>query len=470
MTRRRGLGVDFNPALLLATAVTVLMLAGCATPPPKAPADPSPPTLVVSCPAPCVRSIDSGVRWEVSVAVDPGDPLHIVASSHDQADHNFTGASGSWGLSHVSFDGGGNWTTVRLPGGSRGDPTHPLFRYSWMDDSTAAFLADGTLLWSALVLDTMPLGAARTDSGASLIVLRSTDGGLTFPEFTVVQEGGGRYAHQGLGGSLNSAGLAADSQDKQWFAVGPDGVFALLVWSRNYSGNPACASPSPLEECTQLVFSTSDDGGRTWSLPSIIIEGGTYSGAFPVILDNGSWVVAFRDTARREANVAVSSDQGKSWKSSVIDATTKFPVLAKARTTSGERLFMAYPASDSGPDGPQVVTIRWSDDGGVVWSGPLALDVPEEDGRTIPAIAPAAGGGAYVTFWHPVTAGAELRAVLVRDGNASVPITLDTTEGATARLGDYMGLAALPGGTAFAVWNARTGEDFSVRGGRLAVP
>ncbi|HWG91436.1 MAG TPA: hypothetical protein VNZ52_11370, partial [Candidatus Thermoplasmatota archaeon] len=136
---------------MLTSLLVAAGLAGCLAateaadrPPPPASAAPG-----LSCPAPCVIAIDTGsVRWEPSVAVNPTNPLHIVASSQDQ-----TRAAGrlphSWGLSHVTLDGGATWQTMRLPGGPGGDPTHPLSRYTFMDDSTVAFLPDGTLLWAA---------------------------------------------------------------------------------------------------------------------------------------------------------------------------------------------------------------------------------------------------------------------------------------------------------------------------------
>ena len=454
-----------TPLLALLAAALAGCLAGAG---PDAPADAAgaPPRL--SCPEPCLRPVDAGVRWEPSVAVDPLDPRHLVVSSQDQTPDPVTRAPRSWPLSHVSFDGGATWTTTRLPGGPSAPPTHPLFRYHAMDDSAVAFLPDGTLLWSAVAIDATTLRGVVVGSSAgyALVVLRSTDGGLTFPEATVVQEGSGRYARVGAGPVSEGAALAVDAQDKQWFALAPDGA-VLLAWSRNRGGTTECPDPTPLEECTQLVVSTSTDGGRTWSPPGVVAEGGLYSGAYPVVRRDGGWVVSYRETRLAEAHVAVSTDRGATWTATAVDRSTKFPVLAAAVGPAGERLHLAYPASELDRDEAQAVALRWSDDGGLAWSEPLVLDAPKHPGRTIPAIAPARGGGVVVLWWSPLSEGGELRAVHVRDGVASPPLVLDATEGPTAETGDYMGLAPMPDGSVYAAWIARHGRDLVVTGARL---
>ncbi|HWG92294.1 MAG TPA: sialidase family protein, partial [Candidatus Thermoplasmatota archaeon] len=271
----------------------------------------------------------------------------------------------------------------------------------------------------------------------------------------------------GVGG----VGVAREFHDKQWFAIAPDGT-ALLVWNVNHQLSGRCDDPASVNECTQVLFSVTKDGGRTWSAPGVIAEGGIFSGAFPLIRADGGWVVSFRDTDASQIRVAVSTDQGATWTvSEAIDFTTKFPVLAATPGPAGERLHMAYPMVEGGHDSQQTVTLRWSDDGGRTWSAPLALDTPEAEGRTNPAIAPAANGSVIVTFFHPRGAGADYRTVAVRDGHVSEPLVLGTHEGTegerTRHTGDYMGIAPLPDGSAFAVWNAKQGEAFTVTGARL---
>lgn len=445
--------------------VVAALLAGCAggAPGVGGVADDAAGAPLVVCPPPCLHPIDTGIRWEPSVAADPTDPLRLVASSHDQP-WDATGTQrASWALAHVSTDGGETWTTTRIPGGPSAPPTHPLSKYDMMDDAMVAFLPDGTLLYSVLAMQGTTNRVASTFTGPDVVVLRSTDGGASFPDVAIVQEGGGATTFLPVGNGPTK--IAADSQDKQWIAVGPDGT-AFLVWSRNRAGAPACGPPPTMGECTDIMFSTSKDG-LEWTRPRLLQGDGLYSGAFPIILDDGRIVVSFRDTRAREAHVAVSTDQGASWSTTVVDKTTKFPVLALTRGPAGVRIHMAYPQSDEGHDGAQVVTLRWSDDGGTTWSAPLALDTPQREGRTNPAIAATREGAVIVTFWHVGETGAELRAVSVRDGVASAPLTLDTTDGPTWETGDYDGMVSLADGSVFAVWNARHGDTFTVTGARL---
>lgn len=445
------------PALLL----VVLALTGCLGSGREAGAEAAEVAPTPACREACAVVIDTGAPWEPAVAVDPTDPLHVVASSQDQSPSSETGMVRSWGLSHVTFDGGLTWETVRLPGGLEGDPAHPLFRFGWMDDSAPAFLPDGTLLWSAIVIEPSRQLAPVHGVGASLVVLRSVDGGLTFDDVVVVADGEG-WRGTGIGPlDLDAPGASHAFHDKQWFAIAPDGL-ALLVWDVVYRGHLRCPDPWVEVECTELVFSTSRDGGRTWTPPAVIADGGIYSGAFPLILEDGTWVVSYRDTTASEAVVAVSADAGASWSSTVVDLATKFPVLAKGPGPGGERVTMAYPRSADHHDSLQDVALRWSDDGGATWSAPLTLDVGEHEGRTNPAIASDGAGGVYVTYWHVLDEGAELRATHVRNGVASAPLVLGVTEGPTWETGDYMGLAALPDGGAYAVWNARHGKEMRV--------
>lgn len=420
-----------------------------------------PPLLV--CPEPCLRPVltSDGWSWETHVAVDPEDPAHIVATSHDERGDRLARSYG-WILVHVTFDGGATWETSRLPGGFSADPTHPLYRYQKTGDATVMFLTDGTVLVSgAAITAEGRSGTATVISGFTLFVARSTDGGRTFPDISIVQEGGGFWVTGPQPVSRPTA-VALDIQDKQWFARLPDGS-VLLVWTRNEENDARC-----IGQCTETVFSVSKDRGATWSAPRVIY-GGVSSGAFPLVRADGGWVVSFRATNAREAWVAVSTDEGASWDIvESIDDSTKFPWLTATDGPAGERIWMVYPASASGDhDDPQTVKLRWSDDGGYGWSEALVLANSTRPGRTIPAVAPAPDGGVYVTYWLPDEEGAELRAVVVRDDAVSPPLVLDTHDGSTSWTGDYMGLDVMPDGSAFAVWNARQDDGFVVNGARL---
>ena len=444
-------------ARLFAFACLSMAAAGClggpeATDGPSASTGAAP---ILSCPDPCARPIDAGARFEPAVAVDPLDPLHLVATSIDTTPDLRTGGEGWWPLAHVSSDGGASWSTTRIPGGPSGDPRHPLSRYTAMGDPVPLFLPDGTLLLGAIA-DARVAGPVvpSAKTGDALVVLRSTDGGRTFPEAAVVKEGGG---------AAGVVGLMQDEQDKEWFALGPDGT-VLLSWVRIEAATPDHPSP---EERVSIVVSSSTDGGRSWSPLSTVVSGKRLQGPSPLVRDDGAWLVSYLDQSEQKAFTALSSDKGRTWDAQPLDASTRFPVLAKGRGPAGERIFLAYPASGDGPGSRQTPTLRWSDDGGATWSPPLALDAPEAEGPALPALAAAPDGAAYVTFWHPRGEGAQLRAVAFRDGRLSEPLVLDETEGSSARTGHYMGLASLPDGSVFAAWNALRGGEAAVTGARL---
>lgn len=450
--------------VVLAALLVTASLAGCvdgSTLPP--PADGAPlPTL--ACPDPCATVIDRGTRWEPTVTVDPRDPARIVAASMDQG-FDASGQRFSWPLAHLSEDGGATWTTMRMPMGPDQPPSHPLFAHNQADDPAVVFLADGTLLYTALTF-TFASGANRGlgGTGASLTLWRSTDGGRTYSDGEVLHEGSGAFS------LLAAPGFVG--HDKQWLAAAPDGS-VLMAWNVNERGTARCTGT-----CTRVLATASTDGGRSWSDASIVYDG-VASGAFPVVMADGSWVVSYRETSDAAVHVAVSTDDGGTWSTNTtIDSTTKFPVLAKTTVpgASRERIYMAYPMSAEGdpqPDVPQVITLRWSDDGGHSWSDAISIDATRVGARTSPALAATPAGGAIVTYWRPHeeggSLGAELRAVSISAaGEVSRPLTLDAHEGPTSTTGDYMGLVALPNAEgAFAVWNARHGDAHVITGARL---
>lgn len=435
-------------------------LAGCATDTPGA--TPETPVAPTACEAPCGVVIATGRLWEPMVAVDPTDPLHLVASSHEKG----AGALGgtSWALSHVSFDGGLSWETHRLPGGPDAPPDHPLARATWMDDSVPVFLADGTLVWTVLAFTTAAAsGAVGAQEGASLVALRSHDGGRTFPDIAIVAQGrGGDFAAIDPAGGLHRA-FGAEHHDKQWVTLSDDGSL-LMAWSQNLRARPDLCGANIA--CTLLRYATSTDG-LAWSEPETLVRS-TVSGAFPIALADGTWLVSYHETNAQEVVVARSTDQGSSWTDVRLGASTKFPVLARSATPLGERVHVAYPLGQDDRDGEQRVVARWSDDGGLTWSEPLLLDAPAAPGRTIPALAPAPDGGAFATFFSPRGGGAEHVALHIRgDGALSPRTVLSAHEGPTSVTGDYMGIAPLPAGGAFAVWTTSADDGLALRGARI---
>lgn len=450
-----------------ATLLVVLaaLAAGCAAAPEAG--APTPPTLpALGCASPCTVEIATGRLWEPMVAVDPTDPLHLVASSQLKGEDDATGGT-SWALSHVSFDGGATWETRRLPGGQDAPPGHPLATTTWMDDSVPLFLADGTLVWIVLAFEVVDQPPVAGVAAADLVALRSHDGGRTFPEVVVVAEGrgGDAVARDPVQGGRFSV-TAHEGHDKPWATLADDGTI-LLAWSRNLAGRPdECGTDLG---CTRLMLSTSRDG-RSWTEPRIVTDQ-VVSGAFPLALADGTWLLSYHATQEQEVVVARSTDAGATWTHETLGASTKFPVLARAPIAGGERVHLAYPRGQDDRDGEQQVVLRSSDDGGLTWGPEVLVHAPAAPGRTIPALAPAPDGGAIVAYWSPEAGGETARflAARVQDGVVGPEIALGTHAGPTSVTGDYLGLAPLPDGGAVAVWTASEGDEMRLLGDRISI-
>jgi hypothetical protein len=457
--------------------LAVLVLAGClGGPAPEALQGARVPSL--ACAVPCVRALDASESrpWEPSVAIDPTDPLHLLAGTTVWERDPVTGARG-WLEAHASWDGGLTWERARLAEAPGPGLDEALLPANSMGDAVVAFLPDGTALFAGLGY--LHVGASSRDVAPtfarwaySLFVARSSDGGRTWPESTEIAQGQGLLAYAGLPAPLPTLALPAawDAQDKPWLAVGADGT-VLAAWSELIGLHPE----NPAGYRQDIVAASSADGGRTWTTPALVERGGQWLGAAPVIAESG-WYIAYVDLVSWDLRVATSRDAGATWSSASVDRAMPFPSMAVQAVTGGERLWLAY------PDGREAKAcdfywecvrqpplLRWSDDGGATWSAPLALDAADAPGRTVPAVAVAGDGRLIAAFLHPVEEGAraEVRAVQVRDGIASAPATIGATDAAPANSGDYMGLAAGPAG-AFAVWVASPdGSAFDLLGAAL---
>ncbi|MGQ0535761.1 MAG: sialidase family protein [Methanobacteriota archaeon] len=310
--------------------------------------------------------------------------------------------------------------------------------------------------------------------GHSNFVARSPDGGLTYPDVAVVARGSGA----GLGAPAQQ-GVVAHWHDKGWIGVAPDGT-ALLVWTDAHGGTP----DQPAGDRCDILFAASEDGGRSWTPPATVERAPSevcFSGAYPAVSRGGSWVVAYetaRDGPTTELRISRSTDRGATWTRAQVLAPAAefaaFPVLKVDPTPTRSRLYVAYPAPAMAPAGAEVPVLRWSDDGGVSWTEPLVLDAPEALGRTRPGIDVGPDGAVYGAFYHPMGTAeaprADVRVVAVREGVVSAPVTVDTeVVGGTAALGDYIGIAALPGGGAFAVWVTSDGSEYDLVGARVEV-
>lgn len=343
---------------------------------------------------------------EPMLAENPDNPLDLVGASKfftSPAHYQFQIGY------YYSFDGGCTWTDGGVfPGFQQ--------RYSLTSDVTLAFGLNNTVYVSVLF---------ETRSGMSgVAVSASTDGGRTF----------------GLPVNVFESPESKVFSDKPWIGVdrtnGPNRGAIYVVWSYDY-GN-GCGPGNPC--ITEIAFSRSTDGGRTFSPPRMIEGSAPFCanslpdrpphstrcdaaiGATPAVLPDGTLAVAFlnsyssilyagRSTPDRQL-VVTSPDGGATWTAPVSvaaihDIEVYFPHEHYRN--------LSLPAFACDPKTGQLY-ITWSDlatgyadilfststDRGQTWSAPLRVndDAPRTGAEHFqPQLAVAPDGVVSISFF-----------------------------------------------------------------------
>ncbi len=288
-------------------------------------------------------------QQEPSIAVNPLNPLNIVASAKDERSASGPNTATKEVWEYASTDGGLTWANVHAPiigthANRQSDPVN-IFR----DDGVAyaCYLGYND-------------SAGYTDTG--IYVARSTDGGFTWNNTVLPVNEGSGY-----------------STDKQWLAVdnNPTSPYyhrMYLSWTE-FGGCSACI---------HFVYST--DGGLTWSPQTFQLStGGNQQFSMPTVLANGNvfinWAnganIAYRistdggvtfstqtNAGTMNTNLAMS---GRNWRISAI------PVAAADRSTPGNLVITWNDGRNNAANGVDIYYIR-STNGGTVWSAPARLN------------------------------------------------------------------------------------------------
>ncbi|MES2153857.1 MAG: sialidase family protein [bacterium] len=234
---------------------------------------------------------------EVSVAVNPTNPLNVAGGAKDYTVSYLGGGAGCgkynvWMGTFSSLDGGLTWNDDLMPGFPGDKRPSAISGNTCNTDPVVAFDDDGTFVFSGLNYggahagqvpsQPNPVYPGSTDAttATQIYFATSTDGGKTF----------GAISFCGVGDN------GIQFNDKQWFALQPGGDHAIVTWTPYYSTPPLPSGvPDPtglLAQSTSVIsYCESMDGGKTWG-PQHTFAPGTSSGldsqfSMPQYLPNG---------------------------------------------------------------------------------------------------------------------------------------------------------------------------------------
>ena len=233
----------------------------------------------------------------------------------------FDGGSSDIGWA-TSLDEGKTWKHDFLPGITKiVNPANPFDRVS--DASVAYDAKHKVWLISSL--------AVTGKTGATVIVNRSTDGGLTWGDPIVV--------HQGTG---------TDFLDKDWIvcdntATSPFYGHCYIEWDNTGRHN-------------LFQMSTSSDGALTWSTPNTSPDHASVLGGQPLVQPNGTVIVPIQASTNNATELGdfISADGGITWSNTItIASLSVFAEPAQIRSGAG------IPSAEI--DGSGNVYVVWQD-------------------------------------------------------------------------------------------------------------
>lgn len=204
-------------------------------------------------------TVFNGPANEVSMAVNPTDPLNVVAGAKDYtlADGPPCGENNVWNGYYWSTDGGLTWGNGMMTG-YPGGPEGPLSGNLCNTDPVLVYDGDGNVWYSGLNYRGATMGEPQTGTGGAVTGSqvyfgRSNDGGATYPDIY--------FSSFGDNDNIFN--------DKQWFAIDPSTGHMYLTWTDFVTPGGIC----PPTGCGQIMFSESIDG-EVWTQPVPIIEAG----------------------------------------------------------------------------------------------------------------------------------------------------------------------------------------------------
>jgi hypothetical protein len=403
---------------------------------------------------------------ETAIAVNPANPLNLVAGTNDYRDccipSGGTLRNDGSGWVYVSMDGGATWTNIKLPGvGFSGDPKGAFKKLTSVGDPTIAFGANNTVYYANI-------GFNRVDASDGIFVSVSHDGGLNWDAPTLVANSGG----------------STYFNDKLWVGADPNSGNVTISWTR-FKDNPKYGYVE-----SPIVAANSSNYGATWS--SWVDVSGPYKynqGSVPVYGNDGNVYVSFEGAVAADGYadyniVAKSIDGGKTFSQTVVSRnvdenfpifggrgvlsglhfrTNTFPALTVDRITG--KLFLAWADNSLGNSTTTSVQVFiQSSLDGVNWTAPTQLTTTTED-KIYPWVA-ANDDNVIVSYYTREFAGSssleiDYGYVKSTDGGATWSASTRITEQSSdpgiqftagAFIGDYTGVAIGSDNVAHPLW------------------
>jgi len=296
---------------------------------------------------------------ETTLAVNPTNPLNIIASANDYQLALTSGGTVKetiFSRAHVTFDGGQTWTTYPINDKN----------YSATGDPAVAFDASGTAYLSTLGF--LFSQGRFCCTNPDILVAHSTDGGKTWSTPERVASGTGTFSSPGI------------FNDKEYVTAWGSGN-AIVTWTVFNDGKGGITINNPIFDAV------THDGGNTWttgteisgSAPFCIgAQGGTACDqdqfSVPTVASDGSIHVAFESLANsttgRDQYLVVKVDPttgqriaGPYQVAQLIDGFTDYPIDAEGRQTYQDSQFRTNSAGNitSDPTNPSHLAVVWSD-------------------------------------------------------------------------------------------------------------
>lgn len=310
---------------------------------------------------------------EPSIAVNPNNPAHVIASSND---YRLRQGSGDVHPGYyVSFDGGHTW------------PGDGIIDLSQIPDNPPAGGDPAMAIYDANHVYFAYIAFHRTlDEVGGVFVSKSTDGGLTWLPPVEVAHNSSTVFH-----------------DKEYIAVdatgGPYDGNVYVSWTRFEASYP-------------IYFARSTDGGASFSTPYQISDSAYCQGSVPAVAPNGDVFVVWYDYMDNSAHMARSTNGGLSFGTPFTVAAitpipsplpggsfrnNSFPVVAISPTNGS-----LYVVWNDYRNGDADIYLTRSTNNGASWSPPVRLNddpLGNDAHQFFPWVTVAPNGTVYVGWF-----------------------------------------------------------------------